>query len=65
MLVMRRGKEVQFMVTKSKEVSTGKEKKIKVLKLNKETVRKLTSREAREIRGATGIRCLCNSQLPR
>jgi hypothetical protein len=43
------------MVTKSKKVSTGKKKKIKVLNLNKETVRELTSREAREIRGATLI----------
>jgi hypothetical protein len=41
------------MVTKSKKVSTGKKKKIKVLNLNKETVRELTSREAREIRGAS------------
>ena len=47
------------MVTKSKKVSTGKKKKIKVLNLNKETVRKLTSREAKEIRGATGNRSYC------
>jgi len=40
------------LVTKSKKEDAGR-KKIKVLKLNKETIKNLTTDQAKEIKGAT------------
>ena len=40
------------MVSKSKKENAGKKKKIKVLNLNKETVKNLTDEEARGVKGA-------------
>ena len=44
------------MVTKSKKAGSGKIKKVKVLELNKETVKNLTPDQARKVKGATLIR---------
>jgi len=41
------------MVTKSRKANPGKKKKIKVLKLDKETIKDLTKDQAREIKGAS------------
>ena len=41
------------MVTKSKKAEPGKKKRIKVLKLDKETIKNLTKDQAREIKGAS------------
>ena len=41
------------MVTKSKKEDAGRKKKIKILTLNKETIKNLTTDQAQEIRGAS------------
>lgn len=41
------------MVTKSKKEGSGKKRKVKVLQLNKETVRNLTPDQAKKIKGAS------------
>jgi hypothetical protein len=41
------------MVTKSKKADPGKKKRIKVLKLDKETIKDLTKDQAMGIRGAS------------
>ena len=53
------------MVTKTKKQSNakGKKGKIKVLNLNKETVKNLTDDEAKGVKGGT-TQCLIGSGLP-
>ena len=41
------------MVTKSEKPGSGKIKKVKVLQLNKETVKNLTPDQARKVKGAS------------
>lgn len=59
------------MVTKSKDTGVKKKGKVKVdkLNLNKETVKDLTSREKKEIKGAAPARdtlatALCTLRIP-
>jgi natural product precursor len=52
------------MVSKSKKESAGKKKKIKVLNLNKETVKNLTDDEAKHVMGGTTT-CLIGGIQPR
>jgi hypothetical protein len=53
------------MVTKSKKEGSGKKRKIKVLQLNKETVKNLTPDQAKGVKGASlthatgNITCIC------
>ena len=51
------------MVSKSKKEKAGK-KKIKVLNLNKETVKNLTDNEAKRVKGGTTV-CLIGGIRPR
>jgi natural product precursor len=52
------------MVSKSKKENAGKKKKIKVLNLNKETVKNLTDNEAKRVKGGTTA-CLIGGVRPR
>ena len=52
------------MVSKSKKQTAGKKKKIKVLNLNKETVKNLTDEEAKHVKGGTTL-CLIGAVQPR
>ena len=52
------------MVSKSKKENAGKKKKVKVLNLNKETVKNLTDDEAKRVKGGTTV-CLIGGVRPR